>query len=153
MDFRDAVTKLCKDDARYPIAAYAFIRDALDHTVKTLDKPDDGPNRHVSGQELLDGIRTYALQDMGPVATTVFESWGIQKTEDFGNIVFNMVHAGLLGKTDSDTPKDFSDSYDFHTAFALPFLPSTPESDAQQKKAPRKRNRPPRADTPKDTSS
>jgi len=108
---------LTKDD-RYTVQAYAFVREGLDYTVRKLEKP-----RHVSGQELLDGMRDYALREYGPVTKRVLSEWGINECVDFGHIVFNLVDAGLLGKTDDDSIEDFMGGYDFHEAFTQPFIP------------------------------
>lgn len=110
-------------DSRYQRDAYLFVRDALDYTQKNLRRSSKGELRHVSGQELLTGIRHYALSQFGPMTITVFEEWGIRQCEDFGEIVFNMVDIGLLGKTAQDRREDFADGYDFATAFKHPFLP------------------------------
>ena len=106
-------------DPRYTEEAYAFIRAGLDYTVRRLEKP-----RHVSGQELLDGIREFALSEFGPMTKTVLSGWGIHCTEDIGEIVFNLVETGLLGKTDEDNRADFAKGYDFDEAFCKPYLPS-----------------------------
>lgn len=111
---------LTKDD-RYTAQAYAFVREGLDHTVRKLEKP-----RHVSGRELLDGMREYALKEYGPVTKRVLSEWGINECVDFGNIVFNLVDAGLLGKTEEDSIEDFMGGYDFHEAFIRPFKPQEP---------------------------
>ncbi|MFA6172657.1 MAG: Minf_1886 family protein [Kiritimatiellales bacterium] len=105
-------------DPRYTAEAYAFVRAGLDHTVRRLEKP-----RHVSGQELLDGIREFALAEFGPMTKTVLNGWGIKRTEDVGEIVFNMVETGLLGKTEKDSRADFANGYDFDEAFRKPFQP------------------------------
>ncbi len=114
----DLLAPILEKDSRYSIDAYLFVREGLDHTVRKLKKP-----RHVSGQELLEGMREYALQEFGPVAKRVLSEWGINECVDFGNIVFNLVNEGLLGKTDEDSIEDFMDGYDFHEAFILPFRP------------------------------
>lgn len=106
-------------DDRYKEQAYIFVREGLDHTVKKLDKP-----RHVSGGELLEGMREYALKEYGPVTKRVLSEWGINECVDFGNIVFNLVDAGLLGKTEEDSIEDFMGGYDFHEAFIQPFQPN-----------------------------
>jgi uncharacterized repeat protein (TIGR04138 family) len=106
-------------DPRYAAGAYAFVRAGLDYTVRRLDKP-----RHVSGQELLDGIREFALAEFGPMTKTVLNGWGIQCTEDIGEMVFNMVETGLLGKTEKDSRADFANGYDFDDAFRKPFRPA-----------------------------
>ena len=85
---------------------------ALDFTTKKLERKG-----HVSGQELLEGIRDYALELFGPMARTVLEYWGIKNTRDFGEIVFNMIDAGLLGKAEQDSREDFENVYDFKAVF------------------------------------
>ena len=111
-DFIRALSLLVRKDTRYKFEAYTFIMSALDFTVEKIKRP-----RHVTGQELLEGIREYGLQQFGPMTRAVFEHWGIMTTEDFGRIVFNMVDAGLLGKTREDSMEDFKDGYDFKEAF------------------------------------
>ena len=123
--FEEAVGQILAKDTRYHRDAYLFIREALDHTQKMIAKlPKKGEIRHVSGQELLKGIRGYALQHFGPMTLTVLEEWGVRRCEDFGEIVFNMVEARLLAKTDKDSRDDFKCGYDFPEAFRRPFLPS-----------------------------
>src|SRR2546426_6895137 len=123
--FEEAVEQIASKDPRYQGDAYFFVREALDHTQKMVGKvPKKNEVRHVSGQELLDGIREYALQLFGPMTLTVLEEWGIKRCEDFGEIVFNMVETRLLAKTEQDSREDFRNGYDFHDAFRKPFLPS-----------------------------
>ena len=137
--FNEAIAKILKDDTRYDEMAYHFMREALDYTVKMLSKPVDGPGRHVSGAELLEGTRQYALQEYGPMAKTVLNRWGIQKCEEFGEIVFNMVEKGLLGKTEEDRREDFTGGYDFDQAFCEPFKPTTPSSKPRPRSEKEKR--------------
>ena len=124
ISFDEELEKIVAKDARYTREAYVFVREALDHTQKSVTKPakDDGP-RHVSGQELLGGIRDYAIQQYGPMTLTVLTEWGIRRCEDFGEIVFNMVDNALLAKTDKDSRDDFKGGYDFEQAFRQPFVP------------------------------
>ena len=117
----DLLAPILQRDPRYTEAAYFFVREALDHIVRQLETP-----RHISGQELLDGIRKYALAEYGPLTKRVLSEWGIRECIDFGHIVFNLVNEGLLGKTDSDSIDDFSGGYDFTEAFMKPFLPLEP---------------------------
>lgn len=136
VSFEQALEQIRAKDPRYARDAYLFIREALDHTQKTAnkssresrpgrgEKPAEGlPIRHVTGQELLDGIRIYALEQFGPMVLTVFEEWSIRSCADFGEIVFNMVEIGLLAKTDKDSREDFQKGYSFEEAFRKPFLP------------------------------
>lgn len=124
MTFDDAVAQIRQRDPRFDAAAYAFIREVLDFTAERLDKPLRAQERHVTGQELLEGIRLYALQEFGPLARRVFKEWGIERTEDFGDIVFNLVEQKVLGKTPNDSKEHFSNGYDFDQAFTAPFLPA-----------------------------
>jgi uncharacterized repeat protein (TIGR04138 family) len=129
--FEEAVELIRSNDPRYAAQAYAFVRDALDYTVRRLEKPLFGPERNVTGRELLDGIRQYALQEFGPLTLRVLHEWGLTRSEDFGEIVFNMVELGVLGKTPNDRKDDFSGGYDFDTAFAAPFRPSSTPSQSR----------------------
>ncbi len=138
--FIEAIKQICEDDPRYDMEAYIFIREGLDYTIKMLQKPEKGPARHVSGQELMEGLREYALNEFGPMAFKVLTSWGIKQTEDFGEVVFNLVQAGELGKTEEDRREDFKDGYDFHDAFEKPFLPKPPPSpDTESSSGPTRR--------------
>jgi len=119
---------LVQRDQRYTIGAYLFLREALDYTVRSLEKP-----RHVGGQELLDGIRKYALSEFGPITRRVLSEWGIYACIDFGNLVFNLVDEGLLGKTDEDSIDDFTPGYDFEEAFSKPFLAKKTKTKKQPK--------------------
>jgi len=125
-DFSSTVKAICGRDDRYDPEAYYFVREALDFTSHQLQKPAQGTGRHVSGHELLEGIRKFTLKEYGPMALTVLRSWGIARTIDFGEIVFNLVEAGVLGRTEEDSKEDFRDGYDFNKAFRDPFLPETP---------------------------
>ncbi len=128
-DFAEIVTLICKEDTRFDRKAYDFVRVGLDHTVKELRKKDATraeKSRHVTGPELLDGLRIYALDQFGPLTKTVLEAWGIHRCRDFGEIVFNLIEYNVFSKTDSDRREDFSDVYDFTEAFVKPFQPVRP---------------------------
>jgi uncharacterized repeat protein (TIGR04138 family) len=123
VSFEEALDKIAAKDPRYQREAYLFLREALDHTQKTIGKDARGRIRHVSGQELLAGIREYALGQFGPMTKLVLEEWGVRCCQDFGEIVFNMVEARWLAATDKDSRADFLNGYDFDEAFRKPFLP------------------------------
>jgi uncharacterized repeat protein (TIGR04138 family) len=80
-------------------------------------------HRHVSGQELLHGLREFALKEYGPMSKAVLNEWGIKTTDDIGQIVFNLVNSGVLGKNDTDSPGDFKNVFTFDDAFVKPFIP------------------------------
>jgi uncharacterized repeat protein (TIGR04138 family) len=123
LTFDSTLALILARDSRYQRDAYLFVKDALDHTQKLVAR-ESREVRHVTGQELLEGIRGYALTQFGPMADTVFAEWGLLRCEDFGEVVFNMVDIGLLGKTDQDSREDFQNGYTFHDAFRKPFLPA-----------------------------
>lgn len=106
---------------RYHANAYQFIFAALRFTQQALGKSIDtqqaeSADAHISGRELLEGIRQLAQQDFGLMARTVFSGWGVNKTEDFGNIVFELVERGEMRKTDNDNLEDFVGVYNFEDA-------------------------------------
>ena len=106
---------------RFPPEAFCFVQEGLRFTVERLHGEKDPTvegGRHVSGQELCLGLRDYALDQFGFLARTVLASWGVRRTEDFGHIVFAMVSADLMRKTDEDSLDDFQGVYDFDEAFA-----------------------------------
>ena len=110
-------------DQRYHRDAYVFLRDALDYTTKQQKKSKGAAVRHVAGPELLEGVRLYALKEFGPMALTVFSYWGIERCEDIGQMVFNLIGAGIFGKTEQDSLEDFKSVYTFQDAFVKPFRP------------------------------
>jgi uncharacterized repeat protein (TIGR04138 family) len=124
VNFDEVLEQILAKDPRYRRDAYLFLREALDFTQKLVGKENGGKVRHVTGQELLDGIRQFALEQFGPMTITVFEEWGIRQCSDFGELVFNMIEASLLARTEKDTRADFQGGYDFEAAFRKPFLPA-----------------------------
>lgn len=128
-NFEEVVEQICKDDQRFEKGAYYFVRQALDYTLKSLLKKGNlRSNNHVSGGQLLEGIRRFALQQYGPMTVTLFKHWGVTSCEDFGDIVFNLVDRKVLGKTKNDKKQDFTTGYSFKEAFEAPFLPPKPEN-------------------------
>lgn len=104
--------ELLSRDSRYKLEAYFFVLAALDYTRKLT-----GKEKHVTGPELLEGIKKLGLEQFGIMTKTVFETWGVKTTNDFGQIVFNMVKAEVLSKTDEDKIEDFENVYDFTEVF------------------------------------
>ena len=126
--FAEALESIVANNPRYHRDGYIFLRDALDFTTKQQKKIKGVSVRHVTGPELLDGVRQYALKEFGPMVMTVFDSWGIQSCEDVGHMVFNLIGAGVFGKTEEDSIKDFKNVYDFKEAFVRPFAPTKAET-------------------------
>jgi uncharacterized repeat protein (TIGR04138 family) len=120
--YHAGLAEVVRRDSRYVYEAYEFVFEALRHTQVLLDRvpkeggEEIGPRHHVKGPELLEGIRDYALQQFGLMARTVFRLWGIERTDDFGEIVFNLVEANLMSKTDEDRREDFHNVFDLDEA-------------------------------------
>ncbi|MEI6218165.1 MAG: Minf_1886 family protein [bacterium] len=121
--YEETMQAILREDTRYDREAYAFIKESWDYTVKMLKGLPDGP-RHVTGKELLEGFRAYAMEEFGPIAKRVLNTWGIRRSEDVGEIVFNLVNKGFFGKQDSDKKEDFAGGFDFDEAFVRPFQPA-----------------------------
>lgn len=124
ISFSDAVTQICSEDDRFHPDAYAFLKDALDHTVKEVMEEEAQP-RHVNGAELMHGFRRYTLNEFGPMSRPLLKEWGITKTRDIGDMVFNLIGAQVFSKEEGDKPSDFDAIYSFKDAFDTPFRPST----------------------------
>jgi len=115
------IAAIREHDPRYAYEAYLFMLEALNFTQQAATAANDanagstgdrnGP-KHVSGRQLLDGVRGYAREEFGLMAATVLRLWGVRATMDVGEIVFNLIEAGLLSKTDSDSREDFRDVFD-----------------------------------------
>ncbi len=123
LNFAKVVEEICERDLRYTADAYHFVQEGLNHTLKGLKRGGQHAHRHVSGQELLHGLRDYALKEYGPMSKAVLNEWGIKTTDDFGQIVFNLVNASVLGKNETDSPNDFKNVFTFDDAFVKPFVP------------------------------
>ena len=146
LNFDQAISKIRATDSRFLPAAYHFIRQSLDHSIARLGR--HGPEKkpaHVSGKELLEGFRDLALKEFGPMAKTVLGEWGIFRCAHVGEIVFQLVQYGILGKSETDKPDDFQEIWTFSEAFETPFQPKP--------LPPKKRSSVWRSPTPKKASS
>ena len=139
ISFEEVVEQIVARDTRYQRDAYQFVREALEHTRRLLDREAKDPKtakrpvkeeQHVTGQQLLAGVRDLAIESFGPMAACVLEEWGIRSCPDVGEIVFIMVEHKLLKKTDRDSRADFENGYDFFETFRKPYLPQSKLADA-----------------------
>lgn len=136
LDPSHPIVKLLKEDRRYKIDAYAFVFEALNYAHTQLgmgterpaeseDEPEEGATReterHLSGRQLCEAIRQYALEQYGYMAKCVLNSWGVKSTGDFGEIVFNLIGIGQMRKTSEDRREDFNDVFDFDTGLQQSF--------------------------------
>jgi uncharacterized repeat protein (TIGR04138 family) len=137
IEFEEVIRRIVERDPRYKREAYNFVRECLEYTQKMIGRPSTEEVRHVSGRDLLEGMKRYALEQYGPMVPTVLSEWGIHRCEDVGEIVFKMVDASLLAKTDTDSREDFKAAYEFEEVFAKPFRPTkrtTPETSVPELK-------------------
>jgi len=138
LDPSHPIAKLLKEDRRFAFDAYVFVFEALGYAQNELKMGNESPSeptefddqtpqdeetteRHISGQELCESIRLFALKQYGYMAKSVLNSWGINDTGDFGEIVFNLIRIGQMRKTKRDCRDDFDDVYDFDEAFRRDF--------------------------------
>lgn len=115
-----SLDEIVEEVGLYPREAFKFVQAGLSHTVEKIHAEianDPEANHHVTGQQLCEGLREYALKEWGLLAGTVLRRWGITSTYDFGRIVFALVDNKHMAKTDEDTIEDFRNVYDFKTAF------------------------------------
>ena len=111
-EFYSIISHICKEDPRYFPEAYEFVMEALSFSQKRFKK-----SKHVSGEEMLAGIKALLLKKFGPLTMTVLKYWGIKTTDDFGNIVFNLVENKVLAKDTEDHYESFKNAYDFEEVF------------------------------------
>lgn len=132
MQFEQSVYSILKRDKRFDPQAYLFLKEALDFTLKRVADTNGGQPRHVSGPELLEGFRDHALEQFGPMASTLMKEWGVRKCRDVGDMVFLLIEEQVFGKQESDTPEDFGEIFDFEESLVEPFLPSRPKEQPKK---------------------
>jgi len=142
--FDPAIIQLLQEDRRYSADAYRFVFEALHYAHNVLEmgaespsepiepagaEEETGPQRHLTGQELCEAIRRFALEQYGYMAKMVLNNWGLHTTGDFGEIVFNLIRVGRMRKTPQDRREDFENVYDFEAAFRRDFRIVIPETE------------------------
>ena len=121
--FEDAIKRITEKDGRFEVEAYSFLKEALDYTAQEASLKSIEHSRHVSAEQLLYGFRDLALKEFGPMASTLFDEWGVKSCADVGDIVFLLINEGVFGKQDNDSPEDFVEVFSFQSAFVDPYLP------------------------------
>ncbi len=111
-DFATIIEEICETDPTYKDDAYEFVMDALSYTQKKFKSA-----KHVSGDQILTGIKELLLKRFGPMTLTVLRHWGVTTTEDFGRIIFHLVDNKVLSKTEDDNIDTFLNAYDFEEVF------------------------------------
>ena len=137
LDQDHPLAELLRRDHRYHRDAYFFVFEALRFAQEHLgiggmapqgEESDPDEERHVTGQQLCEAIRQYAIQQYGMLSKNVLNEWGVRSTADFGEIVFNLIEIGQMKKTDSDRREDFENVFDFETGLRDAFVPITSDS-------------------------
>jgi len=144
VDPQHPIADLLRRDRRYQFDAYAFVFDALRYAQEKLEmgrdypptdtegEPHNKPEQHITGQELCEAIRCYALEQYGLMAKDVLNHWGIRSTGDFGEIVFNLIEIGQMRKTPEDRREDFNDVFDFVEGLQDSFQIGLPDSSGER---------------------
>lgn len=145
LDPAHPLAELLTRDRRYHFDAYVFVFEALRYAQDKLglgrtaasmvqedDESEAGSEQHVTGQELCEAIRQYALQQYGYMAKSVLNHWGVTSTSDFGEIVFNLIEIGQMRKTDQDRREDFEDVFDFDTGLTRGFQITHPRGEGRR---------------------
>lgn len=121
-DIEQVLEKIQRRDSRFANEAYIFVSEALGETVRKLGrKALPAGSRHVSGQELAEGMADFALDRFGPMTYQVLKTWGLAKTRDIGDIVYTLIDEKILAKSNDDSIEDFDNVYDFRTRFLSPW--------------------------------
>jgi len=128
--------QVVNQDPRYPIEAYWFVREALAYAAdsvelgQTYGEPDCDPEseshrasreRHLTGQQLCEAIRRYALNQYGYMAKVVLNSWNLETTSCFGDVVYNMISVGIMKKSSRDKRSHFDNVFLFDEVFQADF--------------------------------
>jgi len=131
--FEETVARICDKDSKFDIEAYYFVREGLDYAAEKYKEGES--RRHVTGRELCEALREYALDEFGPSAYMVMTEWNLTKTDDFGEIVYRLINEGVFGKEQKDSKEDFKNVYDFADAFKAPYEPEPKKAKKQKPKS------------------
>ncbi len=129
------IYQVLREDTRYKLEAYEFVRDALSYAQEVMglggsdtaeDEESPTVERHLTGQQLCEASRRYALDQYGLLAKTVLKSWGIHGTADLGEVVYNLIRIDMMKKSERDRREDFDEVFDFDQGFDQSFGFSSP---------------------------
>lgn len=118
--FEEAVDAIVRKHPEYAPDAYHFMRSAIDYAADQLNKSDQSP--HLSAEELYLGACAHALEEYGPLARYLLDSWNLSSSHDFGCIVYNLIEAGVFGKQADDRQEEFDKLIPLEFLLEAPFL-------------------------------
>ena len=116
--FEKVLEVIMRQEQRYSREAYVFVQMAMDYY---RAKHGDAETQHLTGQELLQGVKELALEQFGPMAPDVLNHWGLERGEDVGEIVYLFLEHGLMNKTAEDKKEDFAGVMEFNRDMAAEF--------------------------------
>jgi len=124
------ILELTRHDPRYVYEAYDFMCDAVEYTQEMLGRvpvEEDDPEMdyHITGEELVRGAVELGILEFGMMAPIVFRRWGVRQTDDIGHIVFNLIEANKLSRSDRDDIADFQNLFDLENALREGFVITT----------------------------
>ncbi|MSR30504.1 MAG: hypothetical protein EXR99_03260 [Gemmataceae bacterium] len=131
------ILEIIQRDPRFPYEAYEFLYQSLAFTQKKLGKPKPvegataSGEHHVGGRELVEGVRGLALEEFGLMAHCVFQNWGIEKTSHLGDMVYNLVEAGLMSVQSADKQSDFENVFDLPSQLMEGYSISVPKESEE----------------------
>ncbi len=115
--------KVLENDSRFPLDAYLLVNDGLQYAYKVTGRKD-----HITACELLDAIRELMISRYGLLARAVLNSWGINSTDDIGQVILNLVNAGLMPQEETESLEKFHAVYDFNEVFVDNYEIPEPDS-------------------------
>jgi uncharacterized repeat protein (TIGR04138 family) len=119
ISIEQVIEQIIKEDDRYPADAYRFLGMALVNIQYERERPS------ISGKELLEGLRTCALQQFGPETISVFEQWNIRNCSDIAHLVANLVRMGAMVVKKNDDLSELTQGYVFADVFPRVTLDAT----------------------------
>ena len=128
--FKQGVRLIMEDDDTYPPEAYEFIRQSVSYAQRKKSQHEE--SNQVSTAELVLEIKNYALKEYGPMAFYLLKKWSIDSTDDFGNIIYNLIEYKIFGEGDHDQRQDFNNAYNFHDVFMKPYKAKLAKFDIPQ---------------------
>ncbi len=139
-NFDDAISRILKDDPRYPRKAYEILSDIFPLALQRQRETDDSDANQVSGKTLANTFREYFINRYGAFASDVLDACNIHATDDIGEMVFNLVKVGVFGTNKGDSKADFHNLFDFDEAFRKPYLPAHPVPDFRPRRSSKKKD-------------
>ncbi len=123
--FQETVEQFLIEDPRYPLDAYFFVRDGFEYAVRRFQEEQASLGKNakntLSGAELSNGLKEFALDEFGPMAAFTLGEWNIFSTSDFGELVYNLIKMKLFSQNKGDKREDFDNLFDLQAELRRPY--------------------------------